>query len=505
MMLIFKRFAPTTIRTRIFVGYLGGALVLAAVGTLMYSAIGQIRTRLVSVSASQQQLSRAQQIIWLDELLTQSTRNYVLTQDSRWQERYDIFLPQIEDLIAAAQENAVDADMQALFSRQEVLNDRLAALETEAVDLLEAGQPEQALAVLDSADYERTKAGYTETIESFLNDSQNGLAAFEGDLSNTLDFSSRLALYVLWGSIVIGLGVVVLAYYLAGRITQPILTTASIVQRVAAGDLHVDIPTGGNDEIGEMLEAFKLMTTRLSTIIHDEQAAAQRMLEVSAHLNEAAQGLSLGNSKQAAGVAQTTVAIEQMNTVINGNAEKASHTHQSALRSVTMVDEGGQAVTETVQVIRDIIAKINVIEDIAEQTNMLALNATMEATRAGEHGKGFAVVAKEVRKLAEHSRTAAEEITALADRSMRVSKRTGDLFQQIVPSIQQTAELMADITRSSLEQNNGIAQINDAMVQLDDVTQHNAVAADQLATSSHDMATQAAQLQQALAYFKLEG
>ncbi len=504
-MLIFKRFAPTTIRTRIFVGYLCGALVLAAVGTLMYSAIGQIRQRLVSVSASQQQLSRAQQIIWLDELLTQSTRNYVFTQDSSWQERYDIFLPQIADLIVAAQANAADPEIQALFSRQQLLDNKLADLESETFELMQAGQSDQALAILDSAEYQNTKAAYTETIESFLNDSQNGLAAVEGDLNNTLALSSRLALYVLWGSIFLGLGVVFLAYYLAGRITRPILATALIVQRVAAGDLHVDIPTGGDDEIGRMLDAFKLMTTRLATIIHDEQAAAKRMLEVSAHLNEAAQGLSLGNSKQAAGVAQTTVAIEQMNAVINGNAEKASQTHQSALRSVTMVDEGGKAVTETVQVIRDIIAKINVIEDIAEQTNMLALNATMEATRAGEHGKGFAVVAKEVRKLAEHSRTAAEEITALADRSMRVSKRTGDLFQQIVPSIQQTAELMADITRSSLEQNNGIAQINDAMVQLDDVTQHNAVAADQLATSSHHMATQAAQLQQALAYFKLEG
>lgn len=504
-MSIFKRVASSKIRTRIFVGYLCGAVTLAAVGTLMYYAVGQIRTRLVSVSASQQQLSRAQQILWLDEVLTQSMRNYVLTQDDRWQERYDTYFTPLEDLIIAAEADAVDPEIQALFDQQKVLNDTLADLETQAVDFLLAGNPEQALLVLDGAAYQQTKEAYTGTIESFLNDSQNGLSAFQNDLSKTLDLASQLALYILWGSILIGLGVVVLAYYLAGRITQPILATAAIVQRVADGDLDVDIPAGGDDEIGLMLNALRVMTTRLSTIIQDEQEAARQMLEVSAHLNDAAQGLSFGNSKQAAGVAQTTVSIDQMNAVINGNAEKAKHTYQSAIKSATMVDEGEKAVIETVQVIRDIIAKINVIEDIAEQTNMLALNATMEAARAGEHGKGFAVVAKEVRKLAEHSRIAAEEITTLADRSMVVSKRTGDLFKQIVPSIQQTSELMADITRASLEQNNGIAQINNAMGQLDEVTQHNAVAAEQLATSSHDMAAQAAQLQRALAYFKLEG
>lgn len=122
-----------------------------------------------------------------------------------------------------------------------------------------------------------------------------------------------------------------LAYYLAGRITQPIFTTAAIAERIAAVDLHVDIPAGGDDESGRMLEALRRMTTRLSTIIQDEQAAAQQMLEISAHLNDAAQGLSCGNAKQAAGVAQTTVSIEQMNAVINSNVATAKHTYQSAI------------------------------------------------------------------------------------------------------------------------------------------------------------------------------
>lgn len=470
----------------------------------MYFAIGQIRARLISVNASQQQLSRAQQIVWLDEVLTQSIRNYVLTQNSQWQERYDTYFDPLENLITAAQDNAADPEIQTLFDQQKVFNDTLAEIETDVVELLESGQPDQALALLDGPEYQRAKAGYNSTIESFLDDSQNGLAALESELGNTLDFASQLALYILVGSILISLAVVSLAYYLAGRITQPIVATAAIAQKVAAGNLYAKIPAGREDEIGQMLNALQVMTTRLSSIIQDEQQSANRMMEMSDCLSGAAQGLSLGNSKQAASVVQTTAAIQELNAIINHNAQQADHTYEAAMQSVTRVDEGGKAVAETVQVIQDIIAKINVIDDIAEQTNMLALNATMEAVRAGEAGKGFTVVAKEVRKLADHSRIAAKEITALADRSMVVSKRTGDLFQQIVPSIQQTSALIAEITRSSLEQNKSIAQINSAMVQLDEVTQHNATAAAQVAASSHDIAAQAEQLQQAMAYFKLE-
>lgn len=469
----------------------------------MYAAIGGIQTQLVSVSTSQQQLLRAQQIVWLDEVLTQSLRNYIFTQNPVWKTRYDEAAIQLDEVIAKAQSVATESEMQALFARQNEANAELVTLETQAFALVQSGQISQALALIDSETYQRWKTIYADTINTFLNDSQSGLTAFEGSLNQTLDDSAQLALWTLIGTILLGISVAILAYYLATRLTAPLLTTAKVAKRLADGDLNAEIPVGHDDEVGQMLDSLRLMTQRMIGVIKQAQDASHSMLNISDHLHTSAQGLFQGNSKQAAGVAQTLSAINAMDAIVNHNAKQANRTYESSRQSVVMVDEGSEAVTETIQVIKDIIAKINIIEDIAEQTNLLALNAAMEAARAGQHGKGFGVVAREIRKLAENSRRAAEDITALADRSMAVSHRTGHLFQQIVPSIQATSTLMATIAQSSVDQNQGIHQISQAMVQLDEVTQDNATAAEQLAASSEAMMAQIKQLQQAMAYFRV--
>lgn len=502
-MSFFKKLSASKIRLRIFGGYICVAIAVAGVGTVMYSAIEGIRTQLVAVSTSQQQLLRAQQIVWLDEVLTQSLRNYIFTQDLAWKNRYDGAAIELDGVIAEAQAVATDAGIQQLFARQNEANAELVALENQAFSLVQAGQAEQALALIDSQVYQRWKTIYADTINTFLNDSQTGLTAFERRLNQTLDSSSQLALSTLLGTVFLGISVAILAYYLASRITAPILTTAELAKRLAEGDLNAEIPAGHNDEVGQMLDSLRLMTQRIIQVIREAQDASNGMITLSNHLHSSAQGLFQGNSKQAAGVEQTLSAINAMDAIVNQNAEKANHTYESSRQSVTRVDEGSEAVSETIQVMQDIIAKINIIEDIAEQTNLLALNAAMEAARAGEHGRGFGVVAKEIRKLAERSRIAAEEITGLADRSMAVSQRTGHLFQQIVPSIQATSDLMAAIAQSSIDQNQGIHQISQAMVQLDEVTQDNTAAAEQLAASSEAMASQTKQLQQAMAYFKV--
>ena len=154
---------------------------------------------------------------------------------------------------------------------------------------------------------------------------------------------------------------------------------------------------------------------------------------------------------------------------------------------------------------KEIAGKISIIEEIARQTNLLALNAAIEAARAGDHGKGFAVVAAEVRKLAERSQTAAAEIGKLSASSVDIAEQTGEMLSKMVPDIQKTADLVQEIAAASNEQNSGASEINNAIQQLSTVTQENASASEEIASTSEELSAQADQLQNTIAFFKIDG
>ena len=241
----------------------------------------------------------------------------------------------------------------------------------------------------------------------------------------------------------------------------------------------------------------------LAGIIDEVRGAADALTGAANQVSATAQSLSQAASEQAASVEETTASIEVMSASINQNSDNARVTDGMATKTTKEAVDGGSAVSQTVVAMKQIAAKIGIVDDIAYQTNLLALNAAIEAARAGEHGKGFAVVAAEVRKLAERSQEAAKEIGELAGNSVTTAERAGKLLEAIVPSIQKTSELVQEIAAASSEQSESVTQIGGAMGQLSKATQQNASASEELAATSEELSGQAEQLQQSIAFFNI--
>jgi methyl-accepting chemotaxis protein len=277
----------------------------------------------------------------------------------------------------------------------------------------------------------------------------------------------------------------------------------SSLQELSSGNLEAKITADLPGDYNQIKVAINSTLDKLSTIISNVNEVTVQIASASNEVSSAAQSLSTGATEQASSLEETTVAIEEMAGGISQNAENARKTNEVSRKTSVMAKEGGKAVQQTVEAMRNIAGKISIIEDIAYQTNLLALNAAIEAARAGEHGKGFAVVASEVRKLAERSQTAAQEISQITTNSLEISEHAGKLLNEIVPSIEQTSELIEEISSASSEQDIGISQINHAMTNLDQVTQQNASASEELASASEEMSSQADHLKELVSFFSV--
>ncbi len=275
---------------------------------------------------------------------------------------------------------------------------------------------------------------------------------------------------------------------------------ADVVRRVAQGDLTVQVNIQPGDT-SSMLAAIKGMVDKLSQIIGDVRESSSALSSAAEQVSATAQSMSQGATEQASSVEETSASIEEMASSVQQNAENATITEGMSGKAAKEAVEGGQAVKETVQAMKVIADKIGIVDDIAYQTNLLALNAAIEAARAGEHGKGFAVVADEVRKLAERSQEAAKEIGEVAKTSVSLAERAGALLDAIVPSIAKTSDLVQEIASASSEQSSGIGQINSAVTQLSQLTQENSSASEELAATAEEMSSQAEQLQDLMGFF----
>ncbi len=299
----------------------------------------------------------------------------------------------------------------------------------------------------------------------------------------------------------IALGVA--AVVVVRRVTKPLGIISTFATRIAEGDLTGRLETQSEDEIGILADAFRSMQARLAQVIGEVRAGAAALSSASTQLSTMSQSLSSGTSQQAETAEEVTSNLARMNASISQNAESSRRVEALTIKGVADAGECSRAATETVDAMKQISSRVSIIEDIAYQTNLLALNAAIEAARAGTHGRGFAVVASEVRKLAEGSQASAKQIVALASSSVKVAERSGELLRELVPSINQTSQLVKDVAAMSHEQSSGVSQISRAMLGLNQTTQHNASAAEELSGMAEEMASQAESLLQLMGFFRL--
>ncbi|MES2952136.1 MAG: methyl-accepting chemotaxis protein [Pseudomonadota bacterium] len=324
-----------------------------------------------------------------------------------------------------------------------------------------------------------------------------------------------------------GLGTLVLAGLLLGLsvlITRSVLrqlggepaAAADVTHRIAQGDLTVDIPLKSNDT-SSLLHAIKSMRDSFSGIVGQVRTGSEGVATASAEIAEGNNDLSARTEQQASALEQTAASMEELGSTVKQNADSARQANQLAQSASSVAVQGGKVVDQVVETMkginessRKIADIISVIDGIAFQTNILALNAAVEAARAGEQGRGFAVVASEVRSLAGRSAEAAKEIKMLINASVeRVEHGTalvdqaGSTMNEVVSSIKRVTDIMGEISAASNEQSQGVAQVGEAVTQMDQATQQNAALVEEMAAAASSLKSQAQDLVQVVAVFKL--
>ena len=300
-------------------------------------------------------------------------------------------------------------------------------------------------------------------------------------------------------------------------ITGPVSEAVTVARAVADGDLQLQVPVRGNNELGQLMQALDDMRENLAKVVGQVREGSEGVATASAEIAQGNNDLSARTEQQASALEETAASMEELSSTVRQNADNASQANQLALNASTVAVQGGTVVSQVVETMKDINDSsrqisdiISVIDGIAFQTNILALNAAVEAARAGEQGRGFAVVASEVRSLAGRSADAAKAIKTLINASVeRVAMGTsqvdeaGSTMQEVVSAIKRVTDIMGEISAASNEQSLGVSQVGEAVTQMDQATQQNAALVEEMAAAADGLRSQAGQLVQIVAVFKI--
>jgi methyl-accepting chemotaxis protein len=361
---------------------------------------------------------------------------------------------------------------------------------------------------------EKAQASYQGTLRQLLKHYTEQADAI-ADESNQV-FQASVIILLSAGGLAVAMGIY-FAWSLTRNIVHPVQHAADLARRVADGDLTSVVDTSRQDEIGMLLHALFEMNSKLRGVVAEVRQSTEQIAAVSMEIASGNMDLSSRTEQQVDSLEQTASSMEELTITVQNNARNAQEASRLASDTSRIAQEGGSAVTEVVHTMgaidasaRKIVEIISVIDSIAFQTNILALNAAVEAARAGEQGRGFAVVAAEVRTLAQRSANAAKEIKGLISDSVdkvsegsRLVNRAGETIGEVVHSVTQVTEMIAQIASASAEQRAGIEHVGQAIHRIEETTQQNAALVEQSAAAAQAMRDQARRLAQVMSGFKV--
>ncbi|NEX64149.1 HAMP domain-containing protein [Noviherbaspirillum sp. 17J57-3] len=355
---------------------------------------------------------------------------------------------------------------------------------------------------------------YIESVSQVLAHEQTTFKEADTSIEAMFLSSKQLLAGITIAALAIG---VLLAWRLSRSITAPLEKAVRVAQMVSSGNLTARIDVRSSDETGQLLLSMRNMNDSLTDIVGQVRTGTEAIASASSQVASGSVDLAARTEAQASSLEETASSMDELTSTVRQNADNARQASELAAMASGVASEGSKVIGEVIGTMQDINGSsremtdiINVIDSIAFQTNILALNAAVEAARAGEQGRGFAVVATEVRTLAQRSAGAAKEIkrlieesSAKADNGSKLVGQAGQTMQQIVESTRRVADIMADITVASQEQSAGIQQINQAISQMDAMTQQNASLVEEATAAAQAMREQAVSLAEAVSVFQV--
>ncbi len=382
------------------------------------------------------------------------------------------------------------------------------------INMAIAGQNEQAKTLFYSEAIEPAKLAKQYIDELFDLKESGGVEREEQYARDT-----NATVYIMVTVVILAvIAAVLLGIFMSRKISNPVNRLVIAAEKIADGDLNVDIKENSKDEIGLLAEAFKKMSDNLNSVISNISSAAEQVSSGSRQVSDSSVALSQGATEQASSIEELTASLEEISAQTRLNAENATQASSLAGNVKTIALKGNKHMKEMLNAMDEIndssssISKIiKVIDEIAFQTNILALNAAVEAARAGQHGKGFAVVAEEVRNLAARSANAAKETTDMIEGSIRkvedgtkIANETAEALGLIVEGVAKAADLVGNIAEASNEQASGIEQINQGIMQVSQVIQANSATSEESAAASEELSSQAEVLREQVERFTLK-